>query len=197
MRTEKENKIKEIIKNYLLSAYGNEYEILIASDTKTRKYQSYCAMKHDTELIESYLQKIDNTNFDNTINSALTYSIISLYGKCFTDASSSKSPKLKSTIYSKEEDINTHKFLMDLRHHFISHRGLTSSEIETTFGLYKKETKTVKIEYARIKKMKFEREEITNIANLITSLKEIIHTKIKKQELRLNKSLIKQLSINE
>ena len=188
-------KIKSLLQNQIINMYGDRYEIFTTSEMKVRKYQAYCAMKHDMVLIDKYLGIIDYKTFDNTVNSALVYSIISIYGKCFTDAKSSKSPKLEALkIFTEQENIKTHEYLMNLRHHFIAHRGSTDSEIESTFGLYNRTTKTTKIEYARVKQMKFNEDERGQIISHIATLKSKIQTKIVKQEKRLNEVLLKDIN---
>jgi len=63
-----------------------------------------------------------------------------LYGKCFTDASENSFPKLEpSELFSEGgEKFETHKYLMDLRHQFIAHRGDTASEVGVAYLLVPK-----------------------------------------------------------
>src|SRR5690606_12102962 len=88
------------------------------------------------------------------ISQSLTYSLIALYGKCFTDAKKNKNPKLEpSKVYLNHKKFNElHIYLMDLRHNFIAHRGLNDNEIGILFmAISKKNVNNSKMKFEQLK----------------------------------------------
>lgn len=102
----------------------------------------------------------------------MTFSIISLYGKCFTDATHNKAPKLESDkLFQEQEELfEIHNYLMDLRHHFISHRGESEGEVEAAYIIIPKAEGEPQIRYQRLKQVSFtidQLEEITKLINFV------------------------------
>ena len=89
----------------------------------------------------------------------MTYSLISLYGRCFTEASKNSFPKLESNDIFQEGDGNfeTHNFIMELRHNFIANSGDTESEIGISYMLVPKDDKieNSQIRFGQLKQFAF------------------------------------------
>lgn len=163
--------------------YSNEYLVIAIPGFISKKFIAYCAMKEDLELILEYINILRQKPV-GVIKSSLTYSLISLYGKCFTDASKNSFPKLESNDLFQEGDgnIETHNFIMELRHQFIAHRGDTESEIGISYMLVPKNDKieNSQIRFGQLKQVAFSEDDINRIEKLIKFLLEKVLVKIQK-----------------
>lgn len=172
----------ELIKN-AQEEFSDEYFVFAIPGFLTKKFIAYCAMKRDLELVTKYIALLKNNTNNMTVKSSLTFSLISLYGKCFTDASKNKYPKLepKNLFKNQEDYLRIHKFLMDLRHQFISHRGETESEIGIAFMLMpKKGDNRSQIRYSQFKQFSFNQSKLSEIKILIEFIISKLDDKIKK-----------------
>ena len=105
-----------------------------------RKNITYYSIILDLQTCKEALLQLKKTNKE-IVQTSLFTTIIILYGKCFTDSSTSKSPKLELGIFnSKNEKLkNLHLNLMSMRHNFIAHRGQTEHEFgKAYFQIYPK-----------------------------------------------------------
>lgn len=174
--------------------YSDEHLVLAVPGFISKKFIAYCAMKEDLELLLQYVEELRN-NPTGVIRSALSYSIISLYGKCFTDASKNSFPKLEPSELLKEgeENFETHKYVMDLRHQFIAHRGDTENEIGIAYMLVPKKDSLDKIQvrFSQIKMVGFSKEELSKIEGLIKYLIEKLLEKIQKSGQKVNDGMLK------
>jgi len=120
--------------------HSDKFIILAVPELFSKKFVSNCSIREDLLLMKMYINKLKEYT-DGVITSALTNSLISLYGKCFTDASKNKAPKLvPSEIFKEQEELKpTHDYLMELRHNFIAHRGETASEVGIAYLLIPKD----------------------------------------------------------
>jgi len=163
------------------SKYSEENLVLVIPKFMSKSFTSFCSIREDLLLIKKYLEKLEIEK-DVIISSALTYSLISIYGKCFTDATKSKSPKLEpKQIYEEGSNfLMTHDYLMDLRHNFIAHRGDTENEVEAAYLLIPKEEGEPQVRYAQKKRMNLNSEKRNEISELVEFLLPIVMDKIQK-----------------
>lgn len=194
---EKSIRLIQIIKN-AKAKYADESFILPVPGFLSRSFTSFCSMREDLILIRQYLKYL-KSNTDNIINSSMTYSAISLYGKCFTDATKNKAPKLEPIqLFDKQEDLRqTHEYLMDLRHHFISHRGDTDSEVEAAYILIPKGNGSSQVKYSRLKKMSFESDQIEKIDELMEYLLQQLEKKIQKSGQKAYEAILKNFTAEQ
>jgi hypothetical protein len=175
----KTDKIIQLIKR-AQELYSEEYLVVGIPTFLSKKFIAYCSMKVELELAMEYL-KILKTKPDKTVQSALTYSLISLYGKCFTDASKHSNPKLEPNdlFRNKEEHLATHAFLMDIRHQFIAHRGESESETGISYMLVKKDNVEERhVRISLLKQTSFSNEELDRFEVLISFILECLKDKI-------------------
>lgn len=99
----------------------------------SKKLKSYMLIREDLLFISYLTDKLikarTQKSSDERINSALWYSIIVIYGKCFTENKAGLS-KLEKSILDNEEIDSTElsEKLIELRHSFIAHRDDTDKE---------------------------------------------------------------------
>ena len=174
--------------------YSNEYLVIAIPGFISKKFIAYCAMKEDFELILEYIGILRQKPI-GAIKSSLTYSLISLYGKCFTDASKNNFPKLESSDLFQEGDgnIETHNSMMELRHQFIAHRGDTESEVGISYMLVPKNDKieNSQIRFGQLKQVAFSEEEINKIESLIKFLIAKVLDKIQKSGQKVYDGMLK------
>ena len=188
------DRLIEIVRR-VKSTYSEENIVLAIPGFLSKSFTSFCSMREDLILIKQYLKRMMVEN-DEVVKSALTYSSISLYGKCFTDAASSNAPKLEPNQLFVEgnEFHGTHEYLMNLRHHFISHRGVTDSEIEVSYLLVPWEGEQTQVRYSRLKKIAFDTEQRRSIDKLINYLLEKLAAKIQKSGQKVYKAYLKNFT---
>lgn len=162
--------------------YSKDYLVLAVPGSISKKFIAYCAMKEDLELILQYIVELRKEP-PGIIKSALSYSLISLYGKCFTDASKNSLPKLEPSELFKEgeENYETHNDLMALRHQFIAHRGDTENEIGISYMLVPKggALEQTEMRFSQLKMVGFSKEDLDRFERLI---KDLIHRLLEKIE---------------
>ena len=126
----------------------------------------------------------------------LTYSLISLYGKCFTDGSQHSNSKLEPSHLFKEDDTENqevHTYLMNLRHQFIAHRGETDSEIGIAFMIIPKEGSIDdnQIRFTQLKQNSFSPERLDLIEKTINHIIESLKESIEKNGQKLYENFLK------
>jgi len=99
-------------------------------DDRNRQLLAYEGMANDLTFCLNALERMKKERADNTLVTALYFSFIITYGKCFTDATGSKSPKLEENIFEYRPDLKEyHSEIMSLRHNYVAHRGTTIEDI--------------------------------------------------------------------
>lgn len=173
--------------------YSNEHLVLAVPSFISKKFIAYCAMKEDLELIRQYINEI-RRNPEGVIKSALSYSLIALYGKCFTDASKSSFPKLEPADLFEEGDINyiAHNYLMELRHQFIAHRGETENEIGISYVLVPKQDSLDKtqVRFSQLKMVGFSKEDLDKFEALAKYLIGKLMEKIQKSGQKVHDGML-------
>ena len=130
-------KITELLK-YIKNT-DEDYLKIISPSYMSKKLSTYMLIREDLLFVKKNAElllfikteKKKNEHFEET----LWYSLISLYGRCFTDSSHSKKPKLETNdlFSSSNGELITHQNLMDIRHTFIAHRGDNDNELPIVY----------------------------------------------------------------
>jgi hypothetical protein len=172
--------------------YSNEHLVIAVPGFLSKKFIAYCAMKEDLQLLLEYVSAL-RTEITGVQKSAFTYALISLYGKCFTDASKNSYPKLEPSQVFKHGDRHsqTHDDLMSLRHQFIAHRGDSEGEIGISYVLIPKVgTSQSQVRFSQVKQVSFAKDELDKIEMLLKFLIEHLIKKIQKHGQKVNDSLL-------
>lgn len=163
--------------------YAEDYLVTAIPGFLSKKFIAYCAMHEDLKRTIEYIN-ILRTNPEPIIKSALTYSLIALYGKCYTDASKNNFPKLESkNLFDENSPLSeTHDFLMNLRHQFIAHRGDTESEIGVSYMLIPKKQgdEQSQVRFSQVKQNAFSGEDLDRFEELINHTIEYLTKMIQK-----------------
>ena len=175
--------------------YAEKYLIFPIPHILSKKFVAYCAMKEDLELLLEYIALLRKEE-SHILKSSLTYSLISLYGKCFTDGSQHSNSKLEPSHLFKEDDTENqevHTYLMNLRHQFIAHRGETDSEIGIAFMIIPKEGSIDdnQIRFTQLKQNSFSPERLDLIEKTINHIIESLKESIEKNGQKLYENFLK------
>ncbi|WPV65936.1 hypothetical protein [Chitinophaga sp. LS1] len=177
--------------------YGAENLVIALPGYAAKKFIAYCSIQEDLQLLIEYTTLL-KTKPEGTVASALTYSLIALYGKCFTDASKHSYPKLEpNDLFENNKLKDVHEYLMDLRHQFIAHRGETEAEIGISFMLIPKNKELsdkTELRFSRLKMINFSKEEISKIEELLNYLLQEVHAKIEKAAQKLHDHLLTEFT---
>ncbi|MDQ1855627.1 hypothetical protein [Chryseobacterium sp. WLY505] len=192
--------LTERLKQLFLQAkdeFSEEYIVVAIPNFFAKKFIAYCAMKEDLELCIEYI-KLLRTETSKVIKSGLTYSLISLYGKCFTDASKNSYPKLEpNSIFKDNPEVGqNHNTLMELRHQFIAHRGETNSEIAISFLLIPKadDLEQTQVRFSQLKQMGFSQEDLDKFESLIQYILDELQKKIEKTGQKIHDGFLENFS---
>lgn len=162
--------------------FSKDHLVIIVPGFLSKKFMGYCSMKEDLELMLEYVN-ILRSHPGKIIRSALSFSLISLYGKCFSDASKSNYPKLEPNNLFKEnaDHYETHENLIHLRHQFIAHRGSTESEVGIAYMAIPKEgVEKSQLRFSQLKQTSFSHGDLDKIEKLVIFLIEKLKDKIQK-----------------
>lgn len=136
----KEN-VKEIIKKQILDDHPNSNNFIVPYNL-SKKSAVYMSMREDLVLCLKTLlelKKLVEEGVDDSkqhILTALWNSMIIVYAKCYTDASTARKSKLEINEIlknDKQDLIDIHNHIMSIRHTFIAHRGDNENEQAIVF----------------------------------------------------------------
>jgi len=161
-----------------------------------KKVIAYNSMRTDLILCKNAIAKLINEDHGEVVTASLFHTFIILYGKCFTDASSSKSPKLEISDFNEKNEhlIVTHEEIMDMRHNFVAHRGSTEHEVgfaylKLNINDYSRQVKVKQLKRGRPKK-----ESLTDYEKLLNYLIEVCESKFYAAGVKAWKHMLKEYS---
>lgn len=189
-------RLKERIKNEDVGLYQS----FLIPDEMSKKIRTYTLMKSDLHYVRNAAQELIDNEYADLITISIWNSLLITYGKCFTDASKSKSSKLEpeKCFDSEQEKLKkTHDYLMNLRHNFVAHRGLTTYEESLsylTIGVTKLE---MGIGVKTVKKAMADQETLKEIILVVEHLNAFIESKYKVASTRLLEGIQKMYSAEQ
>ena len=192
------NRIIKLFKD-VQKEHGENNHLIMIPKIISRTSIGYSTMKFDFELIKEFSKILsENNNNNNYIGSTASYSIIALYGKCFT-SSDNGYPKLeeKEIFKNKPELVNAHKYLMDLRNRFIAHRTEHIDELGIAYLSIDKETKRTEIRYSLMKMSVISPKKMEVLQSLFEHVNNTILEKLDKSGTKTYKGLLSKYSPEE
>jgi hypothetical protein len=186
-----DEKLTYILKKIQVNNNGETIEFVIPK-ILSKKIVAYQSLREDLIFCRNAIELLNNKELEVTYKMSLYYSFIAIYGKCFTDASKSKSPQLEvsdfGTLISKFDKL--HNEIMNMRHNYISHRGLSEDDFGVGIFSLNKKTLAQRIYVNQIKRKSFDIEKIEQIKELIDTLIKISESKFQKASLKVKKHLL-------
>ncbi len=158
----------------------------------------YFGIKSDLQLIKGAF--IDYCNPKKDLDRPIYfYAIISLYGKCFTNASSSTMPNLQRSDFNNRPDLlSIHEELMQIRHNFVAHRGLSMNDASIPYlSINKDNANDIRFHVRRGKVEHFSGKNPSMYIELIDYLIEKVDVKIKKNAKKTYLRLIEEFTSEE
>ena len=188
-----DKKNTHLLANIRYKDLGETFDLRVPEKLEKRNI-AYYSILLDLENCKEALIRLKKSN-DEIIKTSLFTTVISLYGKCFTDSSTKKYPKLEPSIFNDaKSDFGVwHTELMEMRHNFIAHRGET--ELEFAFAYLKINPKTWNwgISVGMKRKNDFEPKEIINYLSLVEYLIEKTIEKYEKIALKIFNHIFENL----
>jgi len=191
---DKETAIKAILEKIQYENDG-QYVDFAVPGYASKKLKAYQSMRGDLLLCKNAITKLTKEKFDDTITTSLYHTIIILYGKCFTDATSSKSPKLEIADCFDDkapELLTTHKDIMELRHNFSAHRGSTENEIGIVYLKLNIKTFPRGANGKRLKRRMPKTEDLPKYLKLFEHIINIVEAKFEKEVKKVWEHMLKE-----
>lgn len=180
--------------------YAEDNYLVAIPGFMSKKFIAFCSMREDLNLVLEYVGILKTSSLDIRIKSSLTYSIIALYGKCFTDASKNSCPKIEPDFeFNGKPDLReTHDFLMELRHQFIAHRGKNEGETGISFMVIPKiKEENSQLRFKQLKLYAFDSKKLVEIENIAKYLIEQLENKIIKNGKKVHEKFFKLFDVEQ
>ena len=177
---------------------GEDYDLILVPKKMSRRVVGYGIMRYDLEKVIEYLEALRAETTEVT-ETALTYSSIALYGRCFTD-SKDNFPKLDpSNIFDEDEKLyQSHTYFLDLRHKFIAHRRDTEHELGIAYIAVSKKNQTrATMKYYQMKLAKFSEDDIQRFLHLVNYVHKKVLEKLEKNGNKLYDGMLNKYSFEE
>lgn len=162
---------------------------------------AYQSIREDLLLVSNATKLLINEKHNHVITTSLYHTILVLYGKCFTDASSSKSPKLElKDCFDEEKDkalAELHKELMNLRHNFVAHRGSTEHEIGFGYFRVKIDDLSRHVNVKQLKRRLPSKDELKDYIQLFNHLVKVVEGKFEKEAGKVMKHMLSEYTGEE
>lgn len=189
-----EKKAIKIISEAIESENDNEHIDFMLPGYAGKRVIAYNSMRADLLLCKNSITKLINEDNDEVVTASLFHTVIILYGKFFTDASSSKSPKLELSDFNEENKylIDTHEEIMEMRNNFVAHRGNTEHEVgfaylKLNINDYSRQVKVKQLKRGRPKK-----ESLTDYEKLLDYLIDVCESKFYAAGVKAWKHMLKE-----
>lgn len=160
----------ELVNDLKKQNTGDTYDFKVPEHLE-KKNVAYYSIILDLETCREALNKLLELNED-IIQTSLFTSVVILYGKCFTDSTKMKYPKLEPNILdSQEPELKIfHERIMSMRNNFIAHRSETEHEFGKAYFQINPKTMQWGIKVGLQRRHSFEAEEIPGYLKLVDYL---------------------------
>lgn len=163
-----------------------------------KQVTSYQSMRSDLVLCKNCISELFDNKNSEIVKSSLFYTIIVLYGKCFTDATSSRSAKLELSDFDKKKElIPYHTEIMNMRHNFVAHRGSSEHEIGVAYLSLGVSDLARHVRVTQIKRKSFDSVKVDKYVELLDFLISVVEEKYKKGGERLWNHMLNEYTPNQ
>ena len=194
--TEKE-KIKKILTAIQANNDGSTIDFAVPGYAAKRVI-AYQSMRSDLIQCRESVVELFNKKNNDIIRSSLFHTIVILYGKCFTDATSSKSPKLELVDFGQNKSvIPFHEELMDMRHNFVAHRGSSKHDLGVAFLSLGVGDLSRQVRVRQVKRKSLDENRLLNYIELFDFLIRIVEEKFRKEAEKLWNHMLQKYTPNQ
>lgn len=141
-----------------------------------------------------------SSNDDAVVKASLWHTIIILYGKCFTDASSSGMSRLVANQCFGEcqQDLRwTHDKIMELRNNFVAHRGGTDNEFFLVYLTLTTANLERQVQIKSVKRLMPSQNELIEYKNLMVYLISVVEGKFERAANKVWRTMLDNFSPEE
>ena len=196
MSPEKEQLLKHLLAKIEKENEGKYYDFVLPGFL-ARGIVAYQSMRADLLLMIDACKTLTNPELTEVVKASLWHMIIAAYGKCFTDATSSKSPKLEPSECFAGENVKfltAHAELMELRHNYIAHRGSTDEELGFGYMRMNIETLQRAIKFKQVRRIRPSHEKLQSYIELFGFLISVTERKFENAANKIAKTMLDQFT---
>lgn len=190
----------------ILEAYKQQYPDqikLFVPGPFSKRFNSLYSIRTDLEyLINAQTELSDITQAEQkgliesnlqTVKTALWYSMVAIYGKCFTQNDAGKTKLDSSKCFKDRPDLLTiHDKLMRIRHGYISHRGDNEYDVSLVTLMYPisgvTDDNQAQVKVIGVREVWPRPDELTQYAELFLFLKEHVEHRLTLEGPRLREA---------
>ncbi|MBL7869262.1 MAG: hypothetical protein JNM71_14695 [Flavobacterium lindanitolerans] len=175
-----EEKIQHILKIIERENDGTTLDFVVPGYV-AKPAVAYQSMREDLILCRNAILESLNPAYNEVVKISLFHSVVVIYGKCFTDSTHSKSPKLEISDLGGDKDLlKSHKEIMDMRHNLVAHRGSIEHDLGFTYLSLDAKTLARQVRVKQIRKKGFKIEDYKRYLILIDYLIDVVEKKFAK-----------------
>ena len=190
-------KIEKILNSIKEKNDGSTFDFAVPGYAG-KKVTTYHSILGDLNQCKNCFSELLNDANNDVVKTSLFHTIVILYGKCFTDATSSKSAKLELSVFDKNKElIPFHNEIMDMRHNFIAHRGTSEHEFGITYLSLGVDDLSRRVRVKQIKRKTFNKDKIEKYIELIDFLVMCIEEKSQKEAEKLWNHMLNEYTPNQ
>jgi len=193
-----EEKVQNVLKTIQNENNGESINFVIPRYA-AKKIVAYQSIREDLIFCRKSIDELLNVEYNDTIKTSLFHSIVIIYGKCFTDATSSKSPKLELSDFQNGNEIllSLHEEIMDVRHNLVAHRGSTEHDFGFAYLSLNIVDLKCQVLVKQLRRKMFNRERVYGYIVLIEFLIQLVEEKFYKSGVKVWSHLLDNLSPEE
>jgi hypothetical protein len=172
--------LSDVLLDQIKSLGNEDYVDFRLPDGYANQVASYTGMRADLQYLKDVCNELIKNEHHDLIIFSLWTSLLITYGKCFTDASRSKSSKLEHEDCFDTTDQGRRKIhldLINLRHNFAAHRGVSQFEGSMAYLRINVDTHQMGIGVQYVKRTVASVEELKGILEVIEYLDGVVKLK--------------------
>jgi hypothetical protein len=165
-----------------------------------KRIVAYQSMREDLLLCLDPAKILQTEKLHPTITSSLHYAIVSLYWKCFSDATNAKYPKLETKDCFNNDDqelLITHKLLIELRNTLAAHRDDSEYDVGVAYLKPHIQDGSRQIRVKQRKKRKPTSSQLTDYINLFEHIIKVVEEHFEKAGKKVWDHMIKDFTPKE
>jgi len=199
MLKEKEEGLRFIWEKIKNENDGNHIDFAIPGYLQ-KKMETLHAMLEDVSICKNAALTLLEKKYDDPlIKKCCFYSMIVLYGKCFTDASNAKRTKLEARDVISDLNptlITTHQKIMKIRHNYVAHNG--DDENDYGFVYLKLNIRTLmrEVKSKKIRRSSLDKQDLRYFVELCQNVLDKIETMAHKYAERVWKNMLKDYDLS-
>ncbi len=191
--------VKEVVEKIAADNDGKHWDFIVPGYAG-KKMVAYQGMREDLIICIDAANRLRTEQLDGTLKTSLFYTIIILYGKCFSDATNAKFPKLeiKDCFSTADKELlETHNLIIDARNTLVAHRGETINDLGVAYLKVHVENGSRQFIVRQRRQQKPNNKALEKYIDLFNHVKKIVEAKFEKAGHKVWEHLTKELTPKE